>query len=317
MNVDPVRDCYDSIRRHSKSFAFASRLLPAGVRERAVVVYAWCRRADDAVDLAGPEGAAAALERLRAELDDVYSEHVPADATVALFQRVCRERAIPRDYPRDLLAGMEMDVAGTRYDDMETLLRYCYCVAGTVGLMMCHVMGVGDPAATRNGAHLGIAMQLTNICRDVHEDWERGRLYIPDSVLARVGGAGLADRLGEPFPEAARAPVARATRLLLAEADTYYTSGDAGLRSLSWRCALSVRTARRVYAAIGSRVRAQRCDPLAGRAVVSLPRKLSLASASLAAAALETPRRVLSPPHVTAPRERVRYPGDVLPKEWL
>jgi phytoene synthase len=313
MNPDAIRLCYDSIRVHSRSFALASRLLPPVARDRGVAVYAWCRRADDAVDLAAGERVEAALKRLRAELEDIYAGRNVNDPFLAAFQSTVHECGIPRLYPEELLKGMEMDVMDTRYEAMETLLRYCYCVAGTVGLMMCHVMGVTDERATRNATHMGMAMQLTNICRDVLEDWNRNRLYIPESVLAQSGNPNLAARLGEPFPETAREPVARATAFLLDEADRYYQSGDAGLRALSWRCALSVSTARRVYSAIGARVRAAGCDPLAGRAIVPTRGKLALAASALVVSLADLPRRAFSSAQVATPRRQVSFPGDVLP----
>src|SRR5690606_15809209 len=143
---------------------------------------------------------------------------------------------------------------------LRELSRYCYRVAGVVGLMMCNVMGVKDEAALDNAVHLGMAMQLTNICRDVAEDWERGRLYLPADLLADCGAPDLARELGGAFPERAVAPVARVLRVLLTHADRLYRSGDRGLAALPWRSALAVRTARRVYAAIGERVAAQHFD---------------------------------------------------------
>lgn len=314
MNPEGVRRSYRSIAHHSRSFAMASRLLPVDVRDRAVVVYAWCRRADDAVDLAGPGNQAGALEELFTELDAIYGDTQLEDPLLDAFRAVTRERAIPIAYPRALLEGMRMDVDGTFYGDMDTLLRYCWCVAGIVGLLMCHVMGVREEAATRNAAHLGIAMQITNICRDVMEDWERGRLYIPATLLDDAGAPDLASRLGDPFPEAAAQPVAAATERLLDIADRYYASGDAGLPALSWRCALSVRTARSVYSAIGSRVRSQGCDPRAGRAIVPKTHKLALAAGAMAAAVAAIPARLgARGTTAAAPRREIRFPADVLP----
>ncbi len=305
----------DSIRRHSKSFSLASRLLPAEARDRAVAVYAWCRRADDAIDLAGSEEQGTALAALHSELEDIYSGESMSDPVLGLFQRTVEERGIPRLYAQDLLAGLEMDVVGRRYDTLPSLLEYCYCVAGSVGLMMCHVMGVRDESVTRNAAHLGMAMQLTNICRDVEEDWNRGRLYIPDSILARFGAPGLAAALGGPLPERARAPVGQATSRLLEEAERYYASGDEGLAALTWRCALAIRTARHVYSSIGTRIRRAGCDPLAGRAFVSLKGKLALTAYCLAVSAAELPARLGRPRagRAAAPRGVVRFPEDVLP----
>lgn len=270
-----------SIERHSKSFALASRLLPRQAGENAAIVYAWCRRADDAIDESSAESPEQALVRLRHELGELYTDGAPADAVLTAFRGVLRETGIPWQYPADLLAGMEMDVAGHEYERFEDLLVYCYRVASTVGLMMCHVMGVSHTAALRHAAHLGLAMQLTNICRDVREDWQRGRLYLPDELLARHGLRGLGRRRGQPFPDDAVDGCRGAIADLLAIADRYYASSDAGLEYLSWRCALGVNAARRIYCAIGSELARERWDVRAPRAVVPTARKLWLCAQAL------------------------------------
>ena len=279
----------DVLAAKSKSFALAGRLLGDLERDRAAIVYAWCRRADDAID----EGAdPRALERLRAELDAIDRGEATGDATLDAFAGVVRACRIPRAYPDELLAGMAMDAGGFTYRTLDDLLLYAYRVAGTVGLMMCHVLGLRDDRALLRGVHLGIAMQLTNICRDVHEDWQRGRLYLPRDLLDAAGAPALAP--GGPFPAAARAPVAAVTRRLLAEADVYYRSADRGMGDLPWRAALAIRTARLVYAAIGDRVAAQHHDPLAPRAIVPTRAKLRLA---LRAATLTRPT-FFAPAHI-------------------
>lgn len=312
---EAFKACYEVIRNHSKSFSLASRLLPREVRDRAVAVYAWCRRADDAVDLAGREDQEAALSILRDELEDIYAGRPVRGPALEAFRETVQERGIPKRYPEDLLEGLDMDVMGQRYETKQELLHYCYCVAGSVGLMMCHVMGVKDEAAMRNAAHMGMAMQLTNICRDVDEDWGLGRLYIPDSILARCGFPDLASRLGQPFPESARHSVAQAIEQLLDDADRYYASGDEGLSALSWRCSMAIRTARTVYSSIGARVRGADCDPLAGRAFVPLPRKLALALTSVATSGADLPLRAmrLEVGGTSTPDCLVNFPEDVLP----
>ncbi len=269
------------IEKHSKSFHLASRVLPPDARIHAVALYAWCRRADDAVDLVAPSRQQEALDTLFDELRLVYEGAEQDDPVLALFQETVHERRIPFRYAQDLLRGMHMDVQGQRYESMDDLLAYCYYVAGCVGLMMCHAMGTRGDWALANATHLGMAMQITNICRDVLEDWERDRLYIPDEILAECGTGGLADRLGSPFPPDAAEPVSHAIAKLLDEADRYYASGDAGLPALSLRCSMSIRTARSVYSAIGDRLRRVGCDPLAGRQYVPLGRKLVLMASSV------------------------------------
>ena len=139
----PLAHAREVIARHGKTFALASRLLPPGLRDDAVVLYAHCRRVDDAIDGVGPERQPCALLRLRAELDEVYGRGTPSDPALGAFQALVRARGIPRQYPEELLAGMAMDVHGTRYSTLEDLLVYAYRVAGVVGPMMCHVCATG------------------------------------------------------------------------------------------------------------------------------------------------------------------------------
>lgn len=283
--------CRQSIATHSKSFAMASKLLPSACRDDAAVVYAWCRRADDAIDESPRPRQPGELARLRVELDGIYGDGAGADPVLAAFRDVVVRRAIPRAYPAELVAGMEMDATDQTYPDMDTLLLYCYRVASTVGLMMSHVMGLRSDDALVRAAHLGIAMQLTNICRDVLEDWQRGRLYLPDDLLARHGAGGLRARLGGPFPDDAAEAVAGAVRELLELADAYYRSGDRGLSALPWRAGFGVRVARLVYSAIGGRIARARFDVRAGRAFVPTWRKLLLVARAGISALAELPAR--------------------------
>jgi len=144
------------------------------------------------------------------------------------------------------------------------LIRYCYRVAGTVGLMMSPVLGVGGDRARPHAVDLGVAMQLTNICRDVAEDAERGRTYLPERRLRRAGTTPQALLEGEADREA----VSEVVRDLLELADDYYESGRAGMQFIPRRSRLAIMVASRVYRAIGVKLRRGRCDPLAGRTVV-------------------------------------------------
>jgi 15-cis-phytoene synthase len=271
-----VAECRDVLARHSKSFALAAKLLPAECRDDAAILYAWCRRADDAIDHAGSESQSAALQRLERELADVYRGATLSDPLLRAFAEVARARQIPREYPRALLAGMAMDQGPVAYATLAELITYCFRVAGTVGLMMCHVLGVRHPLALRHAADLGIGMQLTNICRDVQEDWQRGRLYLPRELLAEhARPMAISPAHAELTPELAEhlRPV---VVQLLALAEQYYASGDRGLYYLAPRCAFSVHTARLVYSRIGARLGARGHDVLGGRARVSTPHKLAL-----------------------------------------
>jgi phytoene synthase len=295
------------IRAHSRSFSLASLLLGSETQHDAIALYAWCRRADDAIDLAPTHQTLTALSGLWRELDDVYDGRALSEPTLAEFQRVAFERQIPRAYPQALLEGFMLDAASAEYETISDLYRYCWCVAGSVGAMMCHVLGVRRERAVMHGAHLGMAMQITNICRDVLEDFERGRLYVPRELLGALELAPGSAR----FPSAAAPAMARAVRILLRDAERFYVSGDRGLRYLSLRSRLAVTTARRVYSAIGAELEARGGDVLGGRAVVPGARKAVL----LAQAVIETLTQApLVPRFQRRPlRSVLRYPDDVLP----
>ena len=271
------------LRRHARSFSWAARLMPARVRDDATLLYAWCRRCDDAVDLAAdPETARAAVERLRQELDAVCGAAPLAEPTLAGLRDVLARHRIPRRYADELLDGMAADIGRVRYARVDDLLIYCYRVAGTVGIMMAHLMGVRDGAALRHATDLGIAMQLTNVCRDVVEDERRDRVYVPAELLS-----------GDLLPTQTGARTAAAVAALLRLAEDHYRSGDQGLPALPVACAWAVRAARLIYAEIGAVISRRGFDVLAGRAVVSPSRKLWLVLRALAGTAAT---RLASPP---------------------
>jgi 15-cis-phytoene synthase len=295
------------IRHHSKSFSLASMLLGPTMRDEASGLYAYCRRADDAVDLVAPEHAAARVQGLRRELDDVYAGRSLDEPVLVEFQRLVLERHIPREYPDALLEGFQLDAEGAAYETSFELYRYCWCVAGSVGAMMCHVLGVRRERALVHAAHLGMAMQLTNICRDVAEDWRRGRLYLPKELAPGLEYV----RASSELPKAYVGVCARAVSHLLTEAGTLYRSGDAGLRYLPFRARLAVATARGVYAGIGQRILAQDANVLAGRAYVSTPAKfLHVARAGITSLALAATTPKFRAASLARP---LRFPEDVLP----
>jgi phytoene synthase len=301
----PYAACRGILAAHSKSFALAARLLSPVHRDRLAAVYAWCREADDAIDVAPARDHQAALRALHAELAAIYAGAAQDRPAAIAFQAVVHECGIPMAYPQALLAGLAMDAADTRYATLADLYRYAYCVAGTVGLMACRVFGVTRPTTLMHGAHLGIAMQLTNVCRDVAEDWGRGRLYVPEELLPVVARHELAAARGGPLPASTLLALAAAVRRMLHEAGRFYRSADRGLRALDARPRLAIRTARLVYAAIGD-VIATRSGAVDGpRAVVPGRRKVALvvrairAERDAAVAGRRTTRRARAEP---APR---------------
>lgn len=294
------------IRRHSKSFSLASLLLGGKVQRNAHALYAYCRRADDAIDLVPKEQTRGALERLRLELDAVYAGRTLPDPIARELQRLVFELRIPRAYLDALLEGFELDVEVQTYASLSALYHYCWCVAGSVGAMMCHVLGAQQDRALVHAAHLGMGLQLTNICRDVAEDWARGRLYLPLELLS---GWQPSRELPPLSPQ--RELLAVAVKRLLSEADAFYRSGDAGLRYLPFRSRLAVATARRVYSSIGQGVLRQGADVTAGRVVVSRARKLCCVARALLDATLTRGPALRSQQNAL---RVLRFPDDVLPR---
>ncbi|MEH3116842.1 MAG: phytoene/squalene synthase family protein [Methylorubrum populi] len=263
--------CRAAIRAGSKSFFAASLLLPPSVRRSAYGLYAFCRLSDDAVDEAGGDRAAA-LARLERRLTAACAgrpEDHPADRALA---EVLARHAIPEALPRALLEGLAWDARGRRYDTLSDLAAYAARVAGTVGAMMTLAMGVRDGHALARACDLGIAMQFTNIARDVGEDARAGRLYLPRAWLAAEGIDARAF-LSDPRPgPGLRRVVAR----LLAAADGLYARAEPGIAALPPACRPAIRAAGAIYAEIGRAVEANDLDSITRRARVDGGRKAAL-----------------------------------------
>lgn len=281
MNVDPrdVVACEAILRQGSKSFHAASRLLPPRVRVPTMGLYAFCRVADDHVDDL-PEGDPAAklraVARLEARLEAAYAG-TPHDSPVdRLFASTVRTHAIPRELPEALLDGMRWDAEGRTIPDESALLSYSARVASAVGVMMTLLMGERRPDVLARACDLGVAMQLTNIARDVGEDARNGRVYLPTTWLAEAG----IDRDAWLQSPAFDARVAQTVQRLLARAAELYERSDAGLAELPRDCHRAILAARNIYAAIGTVVQRSGYDSVSQRAVVSSWKKLWLVGAS-------------------------------------
>ena len=177
------------IQKGSKSFSLAARLFEPATRDAAFFLYGWCRYCDDQVDQVGASvdqrELAARLQALKDNTAAAFSLTPQQEPVFIALQYIVHRYGIPSHYALELIEGMAMDVRATQYASLKELLLYCYRVAGTVGLMMAHVMGLRDEAALKHAADLGIAMQLTNIARDIVEDASMGRIYLPSPWLAR------------------------------------------------------------------------------------------------------------------------------------
>ena len=180
-----LSDCRALSRQGSRSFHAASLLLPDEYRRPMTALYAFCRIADDAIDnAADPEAGLAGLHR---RLDGIYAGRPDEHPVDRAFSHVVRTRRIPRMLPDALLEGFLWDVVGRRYDTLSDTYAYSTRVAGTVGAMMAILMGVRDTEVLSRACDLGVAMQLTNIARDVGEDARAGRVYLPRELLEANG----------------------------------------------------------------------------------------------------------------------------------
>lgn len=292
--------CRALLRNGSRSFFAASFFLPRAYRDPATALYAFCRLADDAIDGAGSDHRAA-LAALHRRLDRVYAGDPSDDPVERAFARVVRDHALPRALPEALLEGFLWDAEGRQYDTVENLEDYAARVAGSVGAMMTVLMGVRDPAVIARAADLGVAMQLTNIARDVGEDARQGRLYLPRVWLAEAEIDPDAWLAAPAFGPGLSAVVAR----LLDRADRHYRRAAGGIAALPAGCRPGIHAARLLYAEIGAAVAANGYDSLARRAVVSPSRKLWLLGGALAAATAG-PASFRSPPVLAANRFLVR-----------
>lgn len=177
--------CEQITRQHSRTFYLASALLPREKRLAARALYAFCRVSDDIVDRSLHDGR---LDELNAWRVRALSSHPSDSDLVALAWADTRARfGIPLRYAEQLLDGVAADLTRNRYQTFEELAAYAYGVASTVGLMAMHIIGFRGPEAVRYAVKLGVALQLTNILRDVGEDWRNGRLYLPQEDLERFG----------------------------------------------------------------------------------------------------------------------------------
>jgi phytoene synthase len=267
--------CRRLMKGGSKSFFAASLLLPARVRADATALYAFCRVADDAIDDGDHPHDACAM--LAARLDAVYARRPQAIAADEALAAVVHAKRLPRALLDALLEGFLWDAEGRRYPHIEALHGYGARVAGTVGALMAIVMGTRDATALARACELGVAMQLTNIARDVGDDARHGRLYLPLAWMAEAGlepAAFLAAPRFDPRVE-------QVVRRLLAEADRLYRRAEAGIAMLPRDCRPAIRAARLVYDEIGRELARRGADSISRRTVVPTSRKLALlASAS-------------------------------------
>lgn len=294
--AQPSRDAIvaaarESIARGSRSFAAASTLFDRATRERAWLLYAWCRACDDVADgqdhghgMTIVADAPARLARLRTMTEAALAGETVGDPAFDALRIVAAETRLPHRFARDLIEGFALDARGWRPRSEHDLYRYCYHVAGVVGCMMAVVMGVdpADQATLDRACDLGLAFQLANIARDIDEDDRAGRCYLPRDWLAEL----------DIPPDAVMAPPYRARlailgRRLAGRAAAFEASARAGTPALPFRSAWAVLAAAGIYGAIGRTVAARGEHGWDRRVTTSAREKIGF----IAAAGMQAARR--------------------------
>jgi 15-cis-phytoene synthase len=258
--------CEQLTASHSKSFYLASRLLPLEKRRAIRALYAFCRTADDIVDAAEaglpPDHTLQRLENWRQRSLNGRSPH--EDPVALAWHDTCCTFHVPQLYAHQLIDGVARDLAQTRYQTFADLAAYSYGVASTVGLMSMHIVGFQNEAAIPYAIRLGVALQITNILRDVAEDWRRGRLYLPlDELHAfNLSEADIAaGRVTDDWRAFMQFQIERNRRL--------YTEAQPGIEMLSADGRIAIAAAADLYAAILNDIEAHDYDVFSRRAHVN------------------------------------------------
>ncbi|MEM1389116.1 MAG: phytoene/squalene synthase family protein [Pseudomonadota bacterium] len=273
---DDMAACAEAIRHGSRSFYVASRLLPGEIRDPALALYAFCRLADDEVDLKASK--AASVLALHERLDAAYAGKPFNASSDRAFAAVIEAFEMPRALPEALLEGLAWDAMEKRYATLGELHSYSARVAAAVGAMMCVLMRVRDRHALARACDLGVAMQLTNIARDVGEDAREGRLYLPLEWLAEVG----LDPEGILALPVNTPELALLTHRLLRVAQRLYGQSEAGIALLPRRARPGIYAARHIYAGIGGAIERAGYDSVNSRAHTNTAQKLGWLMLSLA-----------------------------------
>ena len=255
MTLDLTQYSQATINAGSKSFSKAAMLFDRETRHSVRLLYAWCRHCDDVIDgqtlgrglqTFSHAEQTQRLQSLKAQTADVYAGRKCDHPAFAALANVVHKHGIDNRHALQLLEGFALDVSGSRFDTLDDTLHYCYHVAGVVGIMMAQIMGVTDKAILLRACDLGMAFQLTNIARDVIDDFAIGRCYLPQQWLA---AAQLTESdIGLPQH---RAALHALVQKLLLVADDYYASAQHGIAHLPLRSAWAIASALLIYRDIG------------------------------------------------------------------
>jgi phytoene synthase len=268
MNDATAQSAAATMKRNGKSFWFASLFLPRRTAADAARLYAFCRTMDDLADVSVTSSSREVLAEVRADLQRGESLH----PVVADFLALAHKYSLPLSAADYLIATFIEDATlKLHLQDENDLVRYCYGVAGTVGLMMAPILGASGPRAGESAIHLGIAMQMTNIARDVLEDASNGRRYLPGRWVDHLPARQIATETTE------RPLIAAAVAQLLDLADRYYASAALGFPLIPYRARRGIEIAAMVYREIGNELRRGQYAWWKGRTVVPFWKKLCMA----------------------------------------
>ncbi|MEM9279986.1 MAG: phytoene/squalene synthase family protein [Pseudomonadota bacterium] len=265
-----IEECRRIIKEGSKSFYFASLMLPVQMRFAATALYAFCRISDDIADT--PQATLKSIDRLKKRISKAYAGMPEDHAADCAFSEVVLHYEIPELVPQSMVEGFEWDVTGKPYETISDVIDYSARVAGTVGVMMSIVMGRRLEATLARACDLGVAMQLINIARDVGEDAHNGRIYLPSQWLHEEGVDPKALLAKPTFTK----ELGRVVERLLDTADVIYQRGMTGISDLPTSCRHGIRAAGMVYAEIGQKVRKNGFNSIDQRAYTTRGRKLGL-----------------------------------------
>jgi phytoene synthase len=260
-----AQDAEQVMAENGRSFYFASLIFSAGQRQQVAQLYRICRYVDDCADELSPVESRQAMQRIITELKDPASE--------SEFQQAIRQlenKGVKREYLAELVDGALFDIDSGKIIDRKQLIIYCYRVAGVVGLMMCPLLGVKDVKANAFAIDLGIGMQLTNICRDILEDAQNERNYLPADELYQVGLSMHEIQQQGATHESLKSLV----NIYLDLADDYYKSGYQGLAFIPLRPRICILVAGEIYRSIGHKIRKNNYQVLDGRTILSTYEKI-------------------------------------------
>ena len=276
--IEENRVAFEYARRitayYSKSFYFSTRMLPKEKRWATYALYGFCRHCDNLIDTPRQRTEieiVREMQLLTEELQVAYNTGESQHPIIRAFILIAKAYGIPIEYPFDLLKGVAMDVQQTRYNTFDELSLFCYRVAAVVGLMMTYVLGYKDERAFAYAKHLGIAMQLTNILRDIKEDKDMGRIYLPQKDLVRFG-VSEQDILKEKITPQLKALM----KFQIERADHYYAEAVSGISLLETESQYAIYSAAKIYRGILRKIEDQDYNPFLGRVFVPSSQKIGI-----------------------------------------